>query len=101
MVNASLNDINKVIEHNDLNEPPLETNVSKQFHEFLLLFNKVLAEKLPPHLPGINYQVKLKEGETATSGRLYSLKTAESVLLKERLDEHMSKGFIPHSFSPG
>jgi hypothetical protein len=45
---ASLYDINKVIEEKDLKERPLEEIIPKQYHEFLLLFNKVLTDRLPP-----------------------------------------------------
>jgi len=46
---ASLYDINKAIEAKDLKERPLEEVVSEQYHEFLPLFNKVLADRLPPY----------------------------------------------------
>ena len=48
---ASLYDINKAIEAKDLKEQPLEENGPVQYHEFLPLFNKVLADRLPPHRP--------------------------------------------------
>jgi len=41
---ASLYDINKSIEAKDLKERPLEEIVPKQYHEFLPLFSKVLAD---------------------------------------------------------
>jgi hypothetical protein len=46
---ASLYDINKAIEAKDLKERPLEEIIPEQYHEFLLLFNMVLADRLPPH----------------------------------------------------
>jgi len=46
---ASLYDINKAIEAKDLKESPLEEIVPKQYHEFLPLFSKVLADRLPLH----------------------------------------------------
>jgi hypothetical protein len=55
---ASLHDINKAIEANDLKEHPLEEIIPKQYHEFLPLFNKVLADRLPPHRPGIDHEVR-------------------------------------------
>jgi hypothetical protein len=97
---ASLYDINKAIEAKDLNECPLEEMVPKQYHEILPLFNKVLADRLPPHRPGIDHEVRLKEGETPTWGPLCSMSRAELVILKEWLQQNMSKGFIWHSSSP-
>jgi sulfur transfer complex TusBCD TusB component (DsrH family) len=46
---ASLYDINKAIEARDLEERPLEEVVPKQYHEFLPLCSKLLADRLPPH----------------------------------------------------
>jgi len=97
---ASLYDINKAIEAKDLKERPLEEIVPKQYHEFLPLFNKVLADRLPPHRPGIDHEVRLKDGETPTWGPLYSMSRAELIILKEWLEENMSKGFIRQSSSP-
>jgi len=57
---ASLNDINKAIEANDLKGRPLEEIVPEQYHEFLPLFDTVLADCLPPHSPGIDHEVCLK-----------------------------------------
>jgi hypothetical protein len=48
---ASLYDINQTIEAKDLKERTLEEIVPKQYHEFLPLFNEVLADRLPPHRP--------------------------------------------------
>jgi len=97
---ASLYDINKAIEVNDLKERPLEEVVPKQYHDCLPLFSKVLADRLPPHRPGIDYEVRLKDGETPTWGPLYSMSRAELVVLKEWLEDNISKGFICQSSSP-
>jgi len=57
--NASLYDINKAIEAKDLEERPMEEIVPEQYHDFLPLFNKVLADRLPPNQPGIDHEVRL------------------------------------------
>jgi hypothetical protein len=87
---ASLYDINKAIEAKGLKECPLEESVPEQYHELLPLFNKILADRLPPHRPGIDHEVRLKEGETPTWGPLYSMSRAELIVLKEWLEENMS-----------
>jgi len=97
---VSFYDINTAIETKDLRERLLEEIVPKQYHEFLPLFNKVLADRLPPYRPGIDHEVRLKQGETSTWGPLYSMSRAELVALKEWLEENMSKGFIRQSSSP-
>jgi hypothetical protein len=63
------------------------------------VFSKVLADRLPPHQPGIDHQVRLQDGETPTWGPLYSMSRAELVVLKEWLVENMSKGVIHQSSS--
>jgi len=96
---ASLYDINQAIEANNLKERPLEEIVPEQYHEFLPFCIKVLADWLPPYRPGIDHEVRLKDGETPTWGPLYSMSRAELVVLKEWLEENMSKGFIRQSSS--
>jgi len=97
---ASLYDVNKAIEATDLKEHPMEEIVPKQYHEFLPLFSKVLADRLPPYRPEIDHEVQLKDGETPIWGPLYSMSRTELVVLKEWLQENMSKGFIGQSSSP-
>jgi len=70
---ASLYDVNKAIEAKNLKKRPLEEIVPKQYHEFLPLFSKVLPDRLPPHRPGIDHEVRLKDGETPRWGPLYSM----------------------------
>lgn len=71
-----------------------------QYHEFLLLFNKVLADRLPPHRSCIHHKVQLKEWEKPSWGPLYWMSTTKLVVLKEWLEENMSKGVIGQSLSP-
>jgi len=97
---ASLYDINKAIEAKDLKERPLEEIVPKLYHEFLPLFSKILADRLPPHRPSINHELRRKEREMPTLGPLYSMSRTDLVVLKEWLEETMSKGFIRQSSLP-
>jgi len=57
---VSLYDINQAIDAKDLKERPLEEIVLEQYHEFLPLFNKVLADCLPSHRPGIDHEECVK-----------------------------------------
>jgi len=66
VLKASLNDINKAIEVKHLKERPRQEIVPKQYHEFLPLFDKILADRLPPHRPGIVHSVSLEVGKTPT-----------------------------------
>jgi len=82
---ASLYDINKAVEAQDLKEKSLKEVIPKQYHEFLPLFNKVLADRLPPHRPIIDHDVRLKEGETPSWGPLFKMSREELVVMKEWL----------------
>jgi len=97
---ASLYDIKKAMEPKVLKERPLEGIVPIQYHEFLPLFNKVLADRRPPHRPGVDRDVRLTEGEIPTWGPLYSMSRAELVVLKQWLEENMSIGLIHQSLWP-
>jgi len=97
---ASLYDINTAIQVKDLKKHHLEEIVPEQYHEFLPLFRKVIADRLPPHRQGIDPEVQLRDGETPVCGPLYARFRTELVVLKEWLEENMSKGFIQQSSSP-
>jgi len=80
---AYLYDIDKALEAKDLEERPLEEIVPEQYPEFLPLFSKVLADRLPPpHRPGNDHEVRLRDGETPRCGPLYSMLSAGLVVLK-------------------
>jgi hypothetical protein len=46
---------------NDLKEHPMKEIAPKQYLELLLLFIKVLADRLTTHSPRIDHQVQLKD----------------------------------------
>jgi len=97
---TSLNDMNKAIEAKDLKEWALQVIVPKQYHEFLPLFNNVLADHLQPHQPGVNHEVCLRDSETPMWDPLDSMLRTELAVLKEWLEQNMSKGLICQSSSP-
>jgi hypothetical protein len=97
---ASLYDINKAIEAKDLKEKPLEEIIPKQYHEFLPLFSKVLADRLPPHQPNIDHEVRLRQGETPSWGPLSKMSREKLLVVKECLEDNMTTGFIQQSSSP-
>ena len=73
--------------------------VPAEYHEFLPLFKKAIADVLPPHRP-YDHKITLKEGFSPPFGPLYSLSRPEVQALREWLDENLSKGFIRASSSP-
>ena len=95
----TLYEINKALGIKDLQEKPLEEVIPKEYHEFLPLFSKVIAEALLPHRP-YDHKIKLQEGFTPMFGPIYSLSREELQVLKELIEKNLSKGFIRSSTSP-
>ena len=95
----SLYEINRALAEHDKKEKPLSEIVPPEFHEFLPLFEKKLADKLPPHR-SYDHTIPLKEGFQPPFGPLYSLSRPELEALKAWLDENLSKGYIRASSSP-
>ncbi|MBW0483722.1 hypothetical protein O181_023437 [Austropuccinia psidii MF-1] len=74
--------------------------VPPAYHQYLDLFTKVKAEKVPPH-HACDHHIKL-EGLLPPVGVIYSLSNQESETLKAYISENVDKGFIkPSSSSTG
>ncbi|MBW0564936.1 hypothetical protein O181_104651 [Austropuccinia psidii MF-1] len=70
------------------------------YHQYLDVFSKVKAEKLPPHR-ACDHHIEL-EGSLPPVGVLYSLSNQESETLRDYISENVEKGFIrPSSSSTG
>ena len=94
-----LYDIHQALYDKEPTEEDTLTTIPKDYHQFLPLFRKVDADKLPPHRPH-DHNVNLKEGFTPPFGPLYSLSRPELEALRDWLQENLSKGFIRASSSP-
>jgi len=73
--------------------------VPKDYHKYLPLFKKAVAEVLPPHRP-YDHKIPLREGFIPPFGPLYSLSKLELQPLCQWIDKNLSKGFIRASSSP-
>ncbi|MBW0588524.1 hypothetical protein O181_128239 [Austropuccinia psidii MF-1] len=70
------------------------------YHQYLDVFSKVKAEKLPPH-HACDHHIEL-EGSLPPVGVIYSLSNQESDTLRAYISENVEKGFIrPSSSSTG
>ncbi|MBW0510623.1 hypothetical protein O181_050338 [Austropuccinia psidii MF-1] len=70
------------------------------YHQYLDVFSKVKAEKLPPHRT-CDHHLEL-EGLLPPIGVIYSLSNQESETLRAYISENVEKGFIrPSSYSTG
>ncbi|MBW0490901.1 hypothetical protein O181_030616 [Austropuccinia psidii MF-1] len=74
--------------------------VPPAYHQYLDLFSRVKAKKLPPHFP-CDHHIKL-EGLLPPVDGIYSLSSQESETLQLYISENVEKGFIrPSSSSTG
>ncbi|KAI0992953.1 hypothetical protein K3495_g15230 [Podosphaera aphanis] len=69
------------------------------YHDFLSVFSRDEAEKLPPHRSS-NHQIILKPGTEPPWGPLYGISREELMVLKKYIKENLEKGFIRPSSSP-
>jgi len=100
----TLYEIDRALKQYEKAEPLTEDDkikelVPEDYHKFLPLFKKVVAEVLPPHR-SYDHKIPLEEGFTPPFGPLYSLSKPELQALRQWIDENLSKGFIRASSSP-
>ena len=80
-------------------EEKIKRLLPKEYHDFVPLFKKAVADVLPPHQQ-YDHKITLKEGFTPPFRPIYSLSIPELIALREWLDDNLSKGFIRASSSP-
>jgi hypothetical protein len=95
----SLYEINTVLAKEDDKKPDIHTIVPPEYHEYLKIFEKANADKLPLHRPS-DHTILLMDGFKPPFGPLYLLSHPELEELKCWLDKNLSKGFIRTSSFP-
>jgi hypothetical protein len=95
----SLYEINTALAKEDNKKPDIHTIVLPEYHNYLKIFEKANANKLPPHCPS-DHTIPLTDRFKPPFGPLYSLSHPELEELKCWLDENLSKVFIHTSSSP-
>jgi hypothetical protein len=73
--------------------------VLPEYHQYLKIFEKDNADKLPPHCPS-DHKVLLVQGFNPPFSPLHFLLHPDLQELKSWLDDHLSKGFIHACCSP-
>ncbi|MBW0478329.1 hypothetical protein O181_018044 [Austropuccinia psidii MF-1] len=89
-------------EFSDEEEEPEEIEtvmkvIPSVYHQYLDVFSKVKAAKLPPHC-ACDHHIEL-EGSLPPVGVIYSLSNQESAILRASISDNVEKGFIWPSFS--
>ena len=85
--------IRKKEQETEDNPIKLQEIIPRQYHDFLKLFLKKEANKLPPHRY-VDHTIEIEEGKKPLFGPLYSMSEAELRALKQDLEQNLSKGFI-------
>jgi len=74
-------------------------NIPSVYHDFLDVFSKAASNRLPEHR---SFDLKIDfEGDKLPNGPIYSLSEAETLALREYIQENLAKGHIRPSSSPG
>ena len=100
---ASMKDIEKALRPKTTTDP--RTKLPIQYHEFLDVFDKKEADKLPPiRGNSVDHKIELiqQDGKKAEApwGPLYNMSRDELLVLRKTLTEYLDKGFIRVSNSP-
>jgi hypothetical protein len=95
----SLYDVNTVLAKEDDKKPDICTIVPPEYHDYLKIFEKANADKLPLYHPS-DHTIPLTDGFKPPFSPVYSLSHPELEELECWLDENLSKGFICTSSSP-
>ena len=72
--------------------------VPSQYHDFLSLFTKKRADKLPPQRY-VDHEIPLEADKKPPMGRMYSMSATELQEICQWIEENLSKGFIRASSS--
>jgi hypothetical protein len=95
----SLYEINTVLAKDDIKKPDIHTIVPPEYHDYLKIFEKANANKLPLHCLS-DHTIPLTDHFKPPFGPLYLLSRPKLEVLKHWLDENLSKGFIYTLLSP-
>jgi len=100
---ASLRDIEKALAPKKHTDP--RQKLPQHYYEFLSLFDRSAADRLPPHRPGIDHEITLEKDEGGQEkplprGPLYGMSREELIVLRKTLTELLDKNFIRASSSP-
>ena len=84
---------------NETHKNPALQRIPAQFQKYQSVFSEQVSQRLPQHQPW-DHAIDLKPNATMKKCGIYRLTSAETLALKEYIDDHLWKGYIhPSKFS--
>jgi len=74
----------------------VKAKLSSKYHDYLDVFDRAMADQLPPHRP-YDHKIELTGEGTPPRSRLYHMSGYKLQKVKDYLTEHLNKGFISSS----
>ena len=84
---------------NEVHKNPALQRIPAQFQKYQSVFSKQASQGLPQHQPW-NHTIDLKPNATMKKCGIYRLTPAETLALKEYINDHLCKGYIHPFKSP-
>lgn len=107
---VTMADIEKTLQKLDQKKAPptkaqLRALIPKEYHQNLDVFDKTLADQMPPFRPGLDHKIELLRDERGKEkeppwGPLYPMSREQLLVLRKTLTEQLDKGYIRVSHSP-
>ena len=77
----------------------LRSQIPSEYHDYLDVFSKSKADKLPDFNPMFDHHIELEEGTHPPLGPIYNTSEVEAEALHDFLKENLDRGFIRQSQS--
>ncbi|KAI0997402.1 hypothetical protein K3495_g10783 [Podosphaera aphanis] len=96
---ATLADIQKALAPDKKTSTSME-KLPRQYYKFANLFKKEEIDKLPPHRPGRDHEIRLEPNKEIPWGPLYGMSRDELLVRRKTLTDLLDKNYIRASSSP-
>jgi hypothetical protein len=101
LFSITLKDVERALQ---IKKNPSAEDIKKKlpadYHEYVDVFSRDLAETLPPHRPGIDHNIPLQTGTSPLFGPMYPISRDKLKVLHRYLKDDLKNSFISLSSSP-
>ncbi|KAI1003236.1 hypothetical protein K3495_g4968 [Podosphaera aphanis] len=99
LFSITLADIQKALAPAKKLDKSLE-RLPKEYRDFVDIFKRDLIDRLPPHRPGHDHEIRVEPEKEIPWGPLYGMSRDELLVLRKTLTELLDKNYIRASNSP-